>query len=164
MEYHLIAHWFRGSLRFSVIDDQDRQAFTVHGPFMSFFEDLTVRDANQEPVLTIKQVPWSWSSEYRLEREGNAVGSAWVDGWRWWGMCLQLAQSDGASWLAQGDFWRRRYDLSRDGCPSGVIEFPVFTWRYNARLQVPDDADPLPPIALCVVISLIHQQDAAAAG
>ena len=141
--------------RFEVFDEEGNAKYYVEGELFSWGKKLHVYDRNHSEVIYIQQKLFSlFLPKYHIFVRGQQIAEIVKE--------LSFLKPhytvDGLGWDIKGDFWSHEYCILRNDEMVTSISKKWFTWGDSYMLDIYDNRDELPALAVILAIDCVVAQ------
>lgn len=134
--------------RFSVREEGGGEKYFVEGELFSWGKKLRVYDAANRELAYIQQRIISLLPRYRIFLGGQWIGELVKEFTFFFGRY----HVEGLDWDIEGDLWAHEYTVLRGDIPIVSISKHWFTWGDSYVLDIADERDELPALAVVLAI------------
>ncbi len=148
MNLYIKQHVFSWRDRFAIMDESGRDKYTAEGQLFSWGKKLHVYDMSGREVIYIQQKVMSWKPRYHIFVGERQIAEL-VKEFTFFKPRYTVA---GLDWEVEGDFWAHEYVVSRGDCAVVTLSKKWFTWGDSYVLDIPDERNELPALAVMLAI------------
>ena len=143
--------WFDS---YDVYDESGNSVYTVKGQ-LSWGKCLKIFDRDDREVATVQLRMFSWFTTYDVYIGEDYVGCVRKE----FSFFSPRFTIDYKNWKVEGDFFEWDYSIyDGAGDRKAVISKELFNWTDTYSIDVRDDADALPALALVIAIDAEKEQ------
>ena len=143
--------WFDS---YDVYDESGNSVYTVKGQF-SWGKCLKILDRSEREVATVQQRMFSWFPTYEVYIDEDYAGCVRKE----FSLFSPRFTIDYKGWDVEGNYFEWDYSIyGAGGDQRAVISKELFNWTDTYSIDVRDDADALPALALVIAIDAEKEQ------
>jgi len=154
MKLFIKQHVFSWKDRFSVMDEEGRDRYFVEGEFFSFGKKLHVYNAGGQEVVYIEQKMFSFLPKFYIYIGEEMIAEV-VKELTFFAPRYTVS---GLGWDVEGEFFAHEYEVLEDGDPIVSISKEWFTWGDSYVLDIADEQNELPALAVMLAIDCAMAQ------
>ena len=151
MRYILSQKLFSFVDKFTIQDENERDAYYVEGRMFSFGNKLSFRDMSGNELIFIQQRLMTFSPTYDIYRGGRLYATLKKELFTFFNCRFNIDVVGSYDIQVEGDFFDHEYTFTKNGKEIGRVSKEWFTWsdRYGVEIDSFEDA---PFILACAVI------------
>lgn len=153
MKYYIKQSVFTISEKFSVVDEQGRDAFFVEGSFFKYPKEFKIYDHNGNPAAHIVKQPLRFMSHFDITTD--KVKLTIRNNFTVFKRSISMV---GGSWTLTGDIWGYNYGVIHGNTPILNIRKKWFSWGDSYELDIIDSDDAALCIAIVIVIDKLIEE------
>ncbi len=143
--------------RFHIMNEDGKECYFAEGELFTFGKKLHVYDTNNDERIYIEQKLFSFLPHYYAFADGDLVAEVVKE----FSFFRPRYRIEGLGWEVHGNFLEHEYEIWRDEKIIAVVKKAWLTWGDFYELEIADDKDELPALAVLLCIdSAVAQADA----
>lgn len=150
---------FSLSGKFTVKDQEERDAYYVEGSFLQIPKTFSIMDAERNEVALITKKTFSFLPTFFVEVNGQEAVTIKKE----FTFLKARYAIDAAGLNVEGNWWEMDFQILRGGEVVGAVNKEWFTWGDSYRVQILDEALENLIIALVIAVDCVKADEAAAA-
>ena len=161
MRYLMKQKWLSFGDDFSILTDDNREAFYVDGRALSFGDKLSMHaGAKGGPeVAFISQKLLAWGPTYQIYREGQLYAVVKKELFTFFHCRFNVDVPGPNDYEAKGNFLDLEYTFTRSGNLVGQVSKRYFSWTDSYGIEIVPGEDDVTILAASVVIDLCCHDD-----
>lgn len=140
--------------KFSIYDENGNDAYWVEGEIFTIGKKLNLYDNQNNHLAHIHQKVLSFLPRFFIEINGEDVAEVV----KHFTLFTQKFSVTGYNWQVDGDFLAHEYEIHCNNFTVATISKEWFTWGDAYSVNITDGVDPLPVIAVVLIIDAILEQ------
>ena len=144
---------------FKIQDENGVDRYFVDGKAFSIGDKLSFQDMAGNELARIEQKVLSLFQTYRIYRGGSLIATVKKKPFTLFRDAFELEDAAAGDLDAQGDFFDREYDFTRDGRTVAVVSKRFFSLTDTYGIDIAEGEDDVLILAAAVVIDQISHDD-----
>ncbi len=154
MRYKLKQKFWSFGDDYSILDENDRTVFQVHGKPFSWGSNLSLMDANGQEVAHIKQKLFSLKPRFEIYKGGELFAEV-VKEFSWFKQKFLLDVPGPNDYTIDGSFWEHEFAFHRMGREVARVSKKAWAASDTYGIDIVENEDDVSILATCVVIDLV---------
>ena len=144
---------------FTIRDESGADRYFVDGKVFSIGDKLSFQDMSGNELARIEQKVLSLVKTYRIYRGGQLIATVRKKPFTLFRDAFELEDAAAGELDAQGDFFDREYEFTRDGRTIAVVSKRFFSFSDTYGVDVAEGEDDVLILAATVVIDQCSHDD-----
>lgn len=158
MQYMIRQKIFSLGDKFTIRDENERDAFLVKSQLLSFGKKLRIFDLNENEVCYIEQQLFKFMPQYNIYINGEMIANV-KKRFALFKNDFEIL-SDNANYYVEGEFLAHEFRIFNDRKLIGQVSKKFFSFTDTYGVQVDDDEDQVLVLSLAIVIDMVcHDSD-----
>jgi uncharacterized protein YxjI len=148
MSLYIKQHVFTWGDKFSIYDDAGNEKYSVEGEVFSFGKKLHLLDRYGAEIAFIEQKLFSFLPKNYISRAGHGT----VEVVKEFTFFHNVYSVEPLGWQVEGNFLDHDYTVESEGRIIATVAKEWFTWGDAYEINIADGLDPVPALAVVLVI------------
>lgn len=145
--------------KFNIYDENGNDRYYVEGEVFTFGKKLHLYSLSGNELAYIEQKIFSFLPKYTIYINGNEIAEV-VKEFTFFHNSYSV---NGLGWQVDGNFLDHDYTVESEGRVIATVEKEWFTWGDAYEINIADGLDPIPALAVVLVIDACIEAQANAA-
>ncbi|MBQ8447530.1 MAG: LURP-one-related family protein [Clostridia bacterium] len=148
MKLYIKQHVFTFGDKFSIYDESGNERYYVEGEVFTFGKKLHLYSLEGRELAYIEQKLFSFLPKYHIYINGNEIAEVVKE----FAFFHNEYSVNGLGWRVDGNFLDHDYTVESEGRLIASVAKEWFTWGDAYEISIIDGIDPIPALAVVLVI------------
>ena len=153
MQYIIRQKIFSLGDKFTIKDENERDAFIVKSQLLSFGKKLRIFDLNEYEICYIEQQLFKFMPQYNIYINGEMIATV-KKKFALFKNDFEIL-SDNANYYVEGEFFAHEFRIFNDRKMIGQVSKKLLSLTDTYGVQIDDDEDQVLVLALAIVIDMV---------